>query len=438
MSSELIDNDFGAPAEHPLVALAGALESLLDSGRGAAAWTLTPAELQVLLPRLTRLKSRLGELELRVLREADRLSVGDDVGATNTPAWWAHVTGQRVPVANGLTKLAATLDDDAHQTTREALAAGQIQVEQARVVLDAVEALPAELGRELLAHAETHLVGLADLDGPTRFEPKALRIAGRKILEVVAPDIAEAHEAAVLEAEEREAASNAVLTMRPDGHSSMLGRFKIPVLHGEILAKHLDAIAAPRHQRAIAEPDETTTGTAARVAKPLRWGQALMEYLETRDATGTPKAGGVAATVVVTMTMENLVGNSVGSELPATLDTGELISASAARRLACEAGMIPAVLGGRSQPLDLGRKARFHTEPQRIALMLRDGGCAAVGCDWPPGMCHVHHRTPWSRGGMTTVDEGLMLCPRHHTLAHDARYQLKTDRHGKVTFSRRT
>jgi hypothetical protein len=180
------------------------------------------------------------------------------------------------------------------------------------------------------------------------------------------------------------------------------------------------------------------------VARPLRLGAALCEYLETRDATcgGIPKAGGVAAAVVVTMTLEQLLGGLAGSprgsERAAVLDTGELVSAATARRLGCEAGIIPAVLGSRSQPLDLGRKARFHNETQRVAMMLRDGGCAVLGCDWPPGMCHAHHKTPWSRGGNTSLDDGVLLCPRHHTLAHDTRYQMKTDRHGKVTFSRRT
>ena len=311
-----------------------------------------------------------------------------------------------------------------------------MNVDQTRVILDAVEALPTDLlTHELVADAEAHLVGLADLDGETRFDPKLLRIAGKKVLEVLAPDIAEQHEAAALEAEEREAAANAFLTMRPDGHGSLVGRYKIPMLHGQILTKHLEAIAAPKHQHATG--GSTTDQDGNRVVKPLRWGQAFCEYLETREATGMPKAGGVPATVVVTMTMENLLGQLAGSELPATLDTGDLISAATARRLACEAGIIPAVLGGKSQPLDLGRKRRFHTEPQRIAIMLRDGGCAAIGCDWPPGMSHIHHKTAWVNGGNTSVADGVMLCPRHHTLAHDHRYQLKTDKHGKVTFSRR-
>ena len=142
----------------------------------------------------------------------------------------------------------------------------------------------------------------------------------------------------------------------------------------------------------------------------------------------------VAATVVVTMTLEALLG----VEQAATLDTGERITAGEGRRLACEAGIISAVLGGPSEVLDLGRKSRFHTEPQRLALMLRDQGCATTGCDWPPAMCHAHHTTPWSHGGNTTVHDAVLLCPRHHTLAHDNRYQHKTDKHGHVTFTRRT
>jgi hypothetical protein len=435
MSSGLIDDH--DTTGHPLARFVDALESLLDDAAAANAWTMTPSELQAVLPRLTRLEARLAETTLRVLREADRQSVGDDVGATNTPAWWAHATGQSPAAAHRAVKLAQTLDDDTHATTRGAMSQGRVNTDQARVILDAVEALPTDLlTRELVADAEAHLVGLADLEGETRLDPKALRIAGRKILEVLAPEIAEAHEAAALEAEERAALASATFTMRPDGHGSMLGRFKIPTLAGEILAKHLAAIAAPKHQHAVG--GSTTDQHGDRVAKPLRWGHAFTEYLETREAAGMPKAGGVPATIVVTMSLENLLGGLQGAELPAVLDTGELISAAQVRRLTCEAGIIPAVLGGRSQPLDLGRKARFHTEPQRIAITLRDGGCATLGCDWPPGMCHVHHKTPWSRGGSTTVDDAVMLCPRHHTLAHDARYQLKTDKHGKVTFTRRT
>ena len=120
------------------------------------------------------------------------------------------------------------------------------------------------------------------------------------------------------------------------------------------------------------------------------------------------------------------------------LDDGGRISATEVRRLACEAGIIPAVLGGKSQPLDLGRKRRFHTETQRIALAVRDQGCTAEGCDYPPGLCHAHHDDPWSRGGGTSVDNGRLLCPRHHHLAHDPRYLTTRLGTGKLSFTRRT
>lgn len=429
MTSGLIDDTALA---HPLVGFVASLEALLDDAATANAWTMSRSELAAVLPRLTRAKARLAELELRTLVEADRSSVGDETGFTTTPLWWAHTTGQTKPAATSALELARALDD-AHEPTRAALATGAVLPDQARVIVDAVQALPTGLvDSAVISSAEKHLVELA-----AHHDARALRILGRKILDVVAPEVAEEHERQILEAEEAHAAANASFTMRPDGHGSVVGRFRIPVLAGEILAKHLAAIAAPKHQAAQVPARSTTegpTGSPDQVSRPLRLGSAFVEYLETRDRQGLPQAGGVAATVVVTMTMADLLG----ANSPATLDTGETISASEARRLACEAGIIPAVLGSRSQVLDLGRRTRFHTEPQRVALMLRDRGCAAEHCDWPPGMCHAHHRRPWSRGGATSVDDGVLLCPRHHTLAHDARYQLKTSKHGRVTFSRRT
>lgn len=170
------------------------------------------------------------------------------------------------------------------------------------------------------------------------------------------------------------------------------------------------------------------------MSRPLRLGQAFCEYISTRDQQGTPKAGGVAATVTVTMSLETMLG----AEAAASLDTGDRISASEARRLACEAGIIPVVLGGKSEPLDVGRARRFHTKTQRVAIALRDGGCVVEGCDWPPGMCHVHHKDAWARGGGTSVANGIMICPRHHSVAHDSRYQMKTSPNGRVAFGRRT
>ena len=133
------------------------------------------------------------------------------------------------------------------------------------------------------------------------------------------------------------------------------------------------------------------------------------------------------------MTLDNLLGRS---ETPAVLDTGDRITAGQARKLACEANLIPIVLGGKSQPLDVGRGRRFHEKYQRIALHVRDRHCTALGCEWPAALCHVHHSTPWSRGGKTSVKDGRLLCPRHHGYAHSPKYEMKTVPNGRVVFSR--
>ena len=95
-------------------------------------------------------------------------------------------------------------------------------------------------------------------------------------------------------------------------------------------------------------------------------------------------------------------------------------------------------MGAKSVVLDCGRKNRFHTKTQRIAIAARDRHCTADGCDHPPGLCHVHHDVAWSKGGHTSVDQGRLLCPKHHHRAHDPDYTIAKLPTGKITFTRRT
>ena len=110
-----------------------------------------------------------------------------------------------------------------------------------------------------------------------------------------------------------------------------------------MLRKQLMAIAAPKHQTATATRD--TGAPAERDERPLhaRLGSAFIEWIERYPADHLPASGGVSATVVVTMGLGTLLGGLAA----ASLDTGTRISAGQARRLACEAGIIPAVLGGK-------------------------------------------------------------------------------------------
>ena len=159
--------------------------------------------------------------------------------------------------------------------------------------------------------------------------------------------------------------------------------------------------------------------------------------IESYPAEHLPTTGGCSATVVVTMTLEQLLADLHEAGV-CTLDTGGRISATEARRLACTAGIIPMVLGGTGQVLDVGRRRRLHTEPMRLAMGVRDGGCTALGCETPPGRCHAHHDTPWSEGGTTTIATGRLLCPHHHRRIHDPKYETRRTPGGKVSFHRRT
>ena len=249
-----------------------------------------------------------------------------------------------------------------------------------RSSLRAVEELPEDLDPELVIQAEEHLIAEA-----AHYDAKTLKILGRRLSRSIAPEVADAHEAKLLEREERDAAAATRLTMWEDGHGKLHGRFTLDALHGAMLKKALLAFAAPKH-RATQGP------LGERRPTPERIGQAFAELIERYPAKQLPKAGGLNATVVVLMPLESLMGGLKAAQL----DTGETISAALARRLACEAGIIPAVLGGESQVLDLGRKTRFHHQAQRIALAIEAGGCQVEGCDWPPGLCHMHHPIPWS------------------------------------------
>jgi hypothetical protein len=217
--------------------------------------------------------------------------------------------------------------------------------------------------------------------------------------------------------------------MHQDGHGKWHGRFSVPDLHGAILNKALLAIAAPKHRAAV-------DGQAPVPGRPSahKMGEAFCEYISRYPVEDLPHAGGVNSTVVVTMDLTTLLGGLKAAQL----DTGHRISPGLARKLACEAGIIPAVLDGASQVLDLGRKTRYFTKAQRIALGITQGGCTAEGCDWPPGLCHAHHDQPWSEGGPTDLKTGRLLCPHHHTRAHDPTYAMTTLPPGKVAFHRRT
>lgn len=106
--------------------------------------------------------------------------------------------------------------------------------------MDAVDALPADLDAWVPPAATAFL-----LEKSGEHDAKALGMLGRRLLEVIDPEAADAEESRRLEAEEAEARARASFTMSDDGHGRCHGRFSLPTLHGNMLRKHLLALASP-------------------------------------------------------------------------------------------------------------------------------------------------------------------------------------------------
>ena len=115
----------------------------------------------------------------------------------------------------------------------------------------------------------------------------------------------------------------------------------------------------------------------------------------------------------------------------ARLPDGTPIPAGKLRHLACDAEVLPAIFGGSSQPLDLGRARRRASITQRNALLARDGKC--VGCGAKAAWCQAHHITHWMDGGPTNLDNLCLLCSRCHHKVHDDGWQVRKTSTGTYT-----
>jgi hypothetical protein len=403
----------------------GGLQSRVE---GMIAAVVGPDQMGGVLVELTRLQARLQATLAQVAAYADAAGVGDEVGARSAALWWANQCRVTRGEAVRTTRLGADLQVDEFEPTRQAFVDGELLADQARVIVQAIGQLPAGVDPRVRAEAQRVLIGEA-----AHHDAKGLRVLGRRVLEVVDPATADAHEARLLAGEEARAAAKTYLVMTDDGQGCTRGRFTLPSLQGAMLRKALHAIA--HAQPSTSQSDSAVLPEqpcSVRRLTPQRLGQAFGSYVERFPAHGLPTTGGVNASVVVTMSYETLVG---GLRVACT-DTGEYLSAGQARRLACEAGIIPVVLGGRSEVLDVGRTRRFYTRAQRVALGLRDGGCTVQGCVVPAAKCHAHHDAPWVYGGATSLANGRLLCPRHHTLIHSPDYQTRIGPNNKITLTR--
>ena len=473
-------------APHPVVRLCQpgrVLELLSETRRAAAAcaaapaWAVPDRDLVECLQQAWAGVQQLTAVTAHLISQAQAQGLPKAHAATSTAVWLRQHLRVSPGTARWLVALADTLH--ARPVLDTAVCAGGISAEHATTIAGTLKDLPSDLGREITDKAETKLVEQAGV-----FDAVILGRLGGRILDHVAPEVAEGREAEFLDREEAKAHHKRGFTLSPLGNGQVRLSGYLDTSGAAAVTAALDPLCHPRHDPAGAR-------TPAQ-----RRADALVDVCASalREGTDLPGHGGDPAQVVVTIPFTTLTkqspagqysagqssagqssagqssagqssagqssagqssagqsrtggqsrasqadthagagapsqaGASAGAGAGASggaggglgwLDTGAPISVAEARRLACDAQILPAVLNGDSLPLDLGRARRLFTGPLRRALILRDGGCSFPGCDRPARWSEGHHLTPWAAGGTTALSNACLICRRHHRLLHN-------------------
>jgi hypothetical protein len=201
----------------------------------------------------------------------------------------------------------------------------------------------------------------------------------------------------------------------------------------------LDRVGATLLRKAL-YPLAVKAGDLDERTPAQRHADALIELARLAMNTGQlPDTAGEPTQIVVTTPLEDLerqLGLTATGTGTGTLD-GTPITPNTARMLACDAGIIPAVLGGLSEILDLGRSTRTWTRAQRRAAKLRaNGHCESPKCQASIQRCDLHHEHHWAHGGKTDLNNAIYLCTYHHWLVHHTPWQITRNKAGQVQIRR--
>lgn len=358
--------------------------------------------------------------QLTLIAEADRRGVPGTAGARSTQVWLRELLNlaeeeakTRVVTATKTTTQADSADDTAPElpATATALRFGEISLAHARAIIDGIAKLPSSCGPEQRRQVDALLCSEAHA-----LSPRQLRIAAERIRYHLDQDGA-------LREEQHQIASREL-------HFG-LGHAGMTVLNGRLdretgakLRAAIEPLAAPRPDQVDDPGNGAEAGHDPR-SPGKRNADALGILLDRALAGNTlPRTSGQRPHPTVTISHDDLTQriDRIDRDEPSqggTLETaGQPITAAQARRIGCDAEILPIVLGGDSQPLDVGRAYRTAPPHLRAALPIRNGQCAFPRCDRPPGTSEAHHVRHWADGGHTSLDNMIMLCAHHHRVVH--------------------
>ncbi len=271
--------------------------------------------------------------------------------------------------------------------SHEAMAQGRLSQRQAKVIEKALDLLPEETPKNAREACETQLVEDAPRMDLRQFQRQADRIIGSFLADCDENTAVDAAENTIVEERERRAWNNAEFWMSQPIDGTVKGGFAIPEAQAAHLRVVLDGLCAPQIE--ITAPGQASRATSEvlldeRPSYTRRQGWAFTHLCELLPTDRLPETNNVGPIMTVNIDHQALLDQLK----VAVLSTGETLSAGQARRMACEHRILPAVYGGDSLPLDLGRDKRLYSLHQRRALELSQKGCVFPGMGVPPQKAH--------------------------------------------------
>ncbi|TWD82362.1 5-methylcytosine-specific restriction protein A [Kribbella amoyensis] len=364
------------------------------------------AELLAALDEVQHEVNRLQLYRFELLAALDKIGHAAEVGARDTTDLVASRHRVDGPAVRRDLRLSVALPK--YPAVESALRASALHADQAEAIVSALEKVPASVPAEDLKVAEAEMVTAAET-----LAPRDLRILGKRVRDTLDTDGPEP--------DEQRAYKNETLWLKPTDLGVEFGGY-LACENAELLQTLVFAGA---------KPHKTPEGHRDHRSRGKRQADALTAILNAAAASGSaaPAHGDIKPHITVTIDYESLRK----SEGVGTLAHGRTLSAATIRRLACDAGVIPLVLGTNSEPLDLGTQERFVNRALRRALNARDKGC--VICAAPPALCEAHHVKHWSDGGKTALTNLVLLCKAHHISIHQAHWTI-TFHNGRPTVTR--
>ena len=429
-----MDEGFNEQTDGQLVAIVGAaLDALTDERLRLP----SDAEQLAQLLDALRIDARLQAWQQQLAARIEACDAAWHEYRTSTTTWLTdagHLTPREarhlIRAGQGLARF---------EVVGRAAATGAVLPGQAEAITSVLADLPPEFDQTTVDRGQELMVGFA-----ASHDAAALRRLTGHLVEVLAPDTADALAAARLERQERAARARRHLEFVGDGQGNVQIRGSLPVADAEPFIRIIDAYAAADKRASLEARDplfELVTPT-------MRRADALVTMVNRHCQEAlAPANGGDRPRVVITLSYDKLAKTAADAGLLAgrLVGSDESVPAGVLRRLLCDADLLPAVLGGQSEVLDVGRTQRLVTAPIRAALELRDGGCVFPGCDKAPQDCHAHHIVPWWAGGPTSMANLVLVCPHHHGIVepgHDPtadrwRVRLRADGRAEIVPPRR-